>query len=174
MARRRNASGSSLGDGYAFEAARRHPAYRSIAVTIPMPVPLARLRTVSYAYPTQVQMRTRNVRIPLKVRPATKFITTKVRVRVPRRLPTVSPSYVSLDRNRLTIHSKRRLRKLNETEYNRRRYQEFKERSRKARNGQLDSVKADRYGMLGEAYRRGYSIRRLADVALVARAIGGA
>lgn len=144
---------------------------RTIAVTVPYPVSAKLSRTVTYPYPKQIQRTSKVVRVELYPRKQF-YRLAKVTVRMPRALPIVRGSYVSIDRNRLNIHSKRQLRRLLDAEYNRRRYNEHKSNRRKARNGQLDSVRSDRLGMLAEAQQRGWSARRLADVAMVSRALG--
>lgn len=147
--------------------------YSTVYVNVPVPSYL-RTRTVSYSYPKQVSRARRVIRRPLLVNRNTRYELRRIAVRVPRHLPLVKPSYVSLSRGRLTIHSKRQLHALMEKgEFNRERRSERKDRGRKARNGQLDSVVSDRFGILGESLRRGFSAAGLADAALVSRGLGG-
>lgn len=140
-------------------------------VTVPLPVTL-RVRRVSYAYPIQRQRMRRSIRValaPLR----TRYELRRVAVRMPRRLPALAGSYVSVRPGRLTIHSKRQLRRLMEFEYNRYRESERKGRRRKGRNGQLESIRRDRLGIVAEAVRRGMSASSIADAAMVSRALGG-
>ena len=67
----------------------------------------------------------------------------------------------------------RAVRRLLRSEPNRRRYRERKTRRRHARNGQLESVRSDRFGIIANAYYSGASVERVADAALVSRALGG-
>lgn len=152
---------------------RRRPS-RSVVVTVPLPRPLARrVRRVTYVYPRSRVQATRVVRVPLAPK-ARGFVLRRVLVLLPAVLPSAEPSYVSVDRGRLNIHSRRQqLRQLRRFELNRRRYQEHKDGRHKARNGQLESVSSDRFGIIAEAHRRGLSARRLADAALVSRALTG-
>lgn len=147
---------------------------RSVVVVVPLPRPLARrVRRVTYVYPRSRVQSTRVVRVPLAA-PRRRFFLTPVRVVLPSVLPSAEPSYVSVDRGRLNIHSRRQqLRQLRRFEMNRRRYEEHKDGRSKARSGQLASVRNDRLGILSAAARSGFSARRLADVAMVVRALGG-
>lgn len=138
-------------------------------IRIPVPVSL-RVRTVSYPYPSQQQRLRRTIVKPLTpLREPYRMRT--IKVRSPRTLPVVAGSYVTVRPHRLTIHSKRQTKNLLEREYNRRRYSERKDRRRMARNGQLDSLRSDPYGLVAEAARRGLSPERIADAALVARSL---
>lgn len=169
----------------------RRPRTRTIAVTVPYPVSRPLVRTVNYTYPLQRQLVKRTIRVPLvakviahgsKSRPAvtpgwTGYRMRRIKIQVPAHLPLVKGSYVSteLDRRgqpRLSIHSARRLERLMHRENNRRRYQENKSNHRKYRNGQLDSVRGDKLGMIAHAVLRGYSPRVIADTAMVSRALG--
>lgn len=124
---------------------------------------------MSYAYPSQIQRSRRVSRKQLRPLPV-RYRLARVAVRVPRTLPLVKNSYVSLDRyGRLTRHSRRQLVAAMATENNRRRYLEGKRRHRRANHGQLDSPLRDRLGIVAEAHRRGMSIEAIADAALVAR-----
>lgn len=144
-----------------------------ISLYVPMPVSLARrVRTVPYPYPRQRQLRKNVIRVPL-ARPGGRFVFKKVRMRVPRVLPLVAASYVSMTDSGLSIHSSRQTRRLLDREFNRRRYQEHKTNRRRARHGQLESVRSDRLGMLGAAARAGFGARRMAEVAMVSRGLGG-
>lgn len=99
---------------------------------------------------------------------------TRVHVRIPHHLPIVPASYVTIDRKRrLNIHSKRRTLSKLLTESNVRRYNERKGRKRQARNGQLESINSDRLGIVAEAHHRNLNVNRIADAALVSRALGG-
>lgn len=150
-----------------------HP-YSVVPVEVWLPRPVAqRARREIYTYvpPRQIRRKRRVIRYAL-LRPRAKFVKVKVRLRVPRKLPLARASYVSLDRDRLNIHSTYQHQKaIDRGELNRRRREEGKPGHRKARNGQLDSPRALSYGAVGEAYRRGESIGRIADAAAVARAI---
>lgn len=134
-----------------------------------------RIRNKVYPYPVPRQVRPRKTfRIPLRVRPRSRFVRRRIRIRVPNHLPVVQPSYVSVDRNRINIFSARQRRRLfANRELNRRRYEEKKTHRRKARHGQLDSVSRDRFGIIGRSYRKGRSINGIGDAALVSRAIEG-
>lgn len=143
---------------------------RTITVRVPLPVSMPRARTVSYPYPSQRQLNNRVIRIPL-LPPRQRFVVRQVKVRLPHFLPALGGSYVSVVPGRLNIHSRRQTKRLLEREFNRRRYEEHKTRSRKARHGQLESVRKDRFGILAEAARRGLGARAMADAALVSRAL---
>lgn len=182
-------------DEFNFAENRRYgissPLSRLITVKLALPRPLAlRARREVYTYPIPVQsvLHTRVIRRPLWLpsraerassRPGAlhqvksyPWVMTKVRIRVPRRLPAALPSYVSVHRDRINIHSRRQLQALLASgELNRRRYSEHKTNRRKARHGQLDSPGATAFGLVRRAYRSGAGVHRLADAALVARAI---
>lgn len=155
---------------YSSVSSTRYPT--TVYVTVPVPSYL-RTRTVSYTYPYQYSRARRVVRVPLVVRP-TRYELRRIAVRVPRHLPLVKPSYVSLVRGRLNIHSRRQTRVLiQKGEFNRARNEERKGRRRQARNGQLDSVRSDRHGIIAAANAMGLSPQRIADAAMVSRAVGG-
>lgn len=100
------------------------------------------------------------------------MVQTHVRIRLPRFLPMVYGSYVSLTDDTLNIHSENQLRRLQDAqEFNRRRYVEHKGNHRQGRNGQLDSPGSRRFGSVAEAVRRGRSIAEIADAGMAARAI---
>lgn len=145
-------------------------AIRRVTVVVPMPVGL-RPRIAYYKYPSPRQRSRRVIRQPLGRRG--RYVLRKVAVVVPRTLPTVRGSYVSVDRyHRLNIHSHRQLRSVLDREYHRERYSEDKRNRRSARNGQLESVRADRAGIIGAAAAMGVGAAQLADTALVSRALG--
>lgn len=151
---------------------------RILTVKVYLPRPVARqVRREVYTYPYPAQMRkARHVlRYSLLGSHAPRsvaWVPAKVRVRIPTRLPLVRGSYVSLRRGMLNIHSAQQLRStLAKGELNARRYSERKTNKRRARHGQLDSPGARHLGLVAEAYRRGASVDRVADAALVARAI---
>lgn len=168
----------------------RIPRKKVIHVKVNVPVSVAKDldRTVHYSYPRQRQLNTRVLRTILKS-PREKFVPRKFSVVVPKKLPYVKGSYVTAHNRMssaklgrswnilpspvLSVHSKRQYRKLMEREYNRKRYSEHKSNGRKARNGQLESVRSDRLGLIGFAVARGYGMRKIADAALVSRALGG-
>lgn len=156
---------------------RRHEKILAVKVYLPRPVArMARREVYTYPYPRQLQKRRHVIRMSLLGSLGSsraEMVPVKVRIRVPRYLPLVRGSYVSLGRGRLNIHSYHQLRRLYELEKNRRRYSEGKGNRRKARYGQLDSPGSTRFGSVAEAQRRGLSIDRIADHALVARAILG-
>lgn len=147
---------------------------RVFTVTTYLPRPVAykvRREIYPYPYPNQLQKRGRVIRLAL--RPSrVPYVKAKVRIRLPRQLPLVRGSYVSLTGDRLNIHSYRQVKGLiNAQEFNRRRYSEYKRNHRKASHGQLDSRGSQRLGLVANASRRGYSIDKIADAALVARAL---
>lgn len=170
---------------------RARPAGRvvSIKTYLPLSVALrARNKIYTYKYPSQMRKKGRVIRLPLKSyskalerhgvrkgrsrRVMNQMVPVKVRIRLPRMLPEVYGSYVSLARDTLNIHSHNQLRRvIDAQEFNRRRYSEYKGNHRKARHGQLDSRGARRFGAVAETYRRGGSIDAIADAALVARSI---
>jgi len=145
-----------------------------LAVRVSLPVSVARrARNVIYPYPyPQQKQRLRHaLRLALVPR-RTRYVPTKVRIRLPPTLPVVRGSYVSIDRrNRLVIHSRRQTARLLDREYNRRRYQETKTRNRRARHGQLDSVRSDPHGIIARSVATRGGIRSIADAALVSRAL---
>lgn len=132
---------------------------------------IARREIYPYPIPKQIQKRGRVIRLSLRPTRG-RYVKTKVRIRVPLHLPLVRGSMVSLDRNRINIHSHYQLRRaLDAQELNRRRYSEYKRNKRKASHGQIDSGGSQRFGAVAHAYRRGASIDQIADAALVARAL---
>lgn len=139
---------------------------------LPVPVAkVARTKIYSYPYPKQVRLKHRTIRVPLIRR--RNLVKTKIAIRLPRRLPLVRGSYVSLADGRLNIHSKYKLERMinHAREFNTRRYSEHKANKRKARYGQLDSGGSQRFGSVAEAYRRGNTIDKIAEAALAVRAI---
>lgn len=132
----------------------------------------ARREIYPYPYPKQRSKAGRSIRLSL--RPSSgPLVKATVRIRMPRRLPVVGASYVSLSDGRMTIHSRKQLRRLQDAqEFNRRRYTEHKGNYRKGRYGQLESGGSQRFGLVANAVRRGDSIDKIGDAALVARAIG--
>lgn len=131
----------------------------------------ARREIYPYPYPSQIQKRGRVVRVPLALR-RERFVPVTVAIRMPRQLPVVRGSYVSLSRNRINIHSRKQVERLEDAqERNRRRYVERKGNHRKARYGQIDSRGAAHLGIVAESFKRGNSIDQIADAALVARAL---
>jgi hypothetical protein len=153
-------------------ARKRRSSPTSITVNVPVPVN-STVRTVRYSRPYQIQRNTKTVRFALSPVKPRAFVMRKVKVQLPRHLPSLAGSYVSVRRGKVNIHSRRQLRRLMEREYNRRRYQEHKTSRRHARDGQLSSMRSDPTGIVSAAASRGASIRQLGDAALVARAIIG-
>lgn len=151
---------------------------RTVSVSVLLPRSIAqeaRREVYSYPFPKQRQLRRRTLRYNLNYYHEP-YVRTKVRIRVPRVLPLVRRSYVSLSgiRPRLSIYSSAATNSAIERgELNRARYLDGKSNRRKARNGQLDSPGANAYGILGRSVKAGMSIARLADSALVARAMSG-
>lgn len=146
----------------------------SVPVYLPLPVALKARRKI-YTYPLLAQKRLngRVIRTPLKKHRGP-VVLTKVRVRIPRRLPAAKPSYVSISRGKLNVHSRLQLRRLLAAgENNRRRYQESKTNRRRARYGQLESRGSTAFGAVAAAAQNGYSTNRIADTALAVRAILG-
>lgn len=147
----------------------------TIAVRTYVPLSVARRagsELLTYRNPHQRIHRRRNRRLVLS-RPRSRFVPVTFRLSVPSRLPAVRPSYVSLNRGRVNVMNSRAVRRLLRSEPNRRRYRERKTRRRHARNGQLESVRSDRFGIIANAYYSGASVERVADAALVSRALGG-
>lgn len=144
----------------------------TLETLLPLSVALqARNKVYPYPIPTQKRLRGRTIRLALTP-PRQPMVRTKVRIRLPRILPRVRGSYVSLRRGVLSVHSKRQLNAaLAGGALNTRFYQEHKTNHRKGRHGQLDSPGARAFGSVAEAYRRGWSIGKIADAALVARAV---
>lgn len=154
---------------------RYQVAGRTLYVTTLLPRSVAykaRREIYPYPYPKPLQKRGRTIRLSLRRRSGP-LVKATVAISLPRQLPVVRGSYVSLGRNRLNIHSRNQVRKvLDAQEFNRRRYVERKGNVRKARYGQLESRGSRRFGLVAAALRRGDSIDKIADAALVARAIG--
>lgn len=131
----------------------------------------ARRKVYAYPLPLQRQLRGRVIRKPLKEL-RTKYVPAKVRIRVPEKLPLARASYVSIRRNNLNVHSRNQTARLFDVgELNRRRYQEFKGNSRRAGYGQLDSPGSTAFGIVAHTARRTRDIAKIADAALVARAV---
>lgn len=146
----------------------------AVKVYLPRPVAkMARREVYTYPYPQQIQKRWRVARYLLRSSKKHKFVPVTVRIRVPKRLPLVRASYVSIRNNMLNVHSYHQTRREYERNLNTRRYSEHKGNRRKARYGQLDSPGATAFGAVAEASRRGWSIDRIADSALGARALLG-
>lgn len=146
-----------------------------LSVDVLMPRSLAartRREIYPYPFPEQRQLPSRVIRQRLSA-PREPVVRTRVRIRLPRHLPLVRGSYVSIRKGVLNVHSSRQLAAaVSRGELNRRRYQERKRHRRRAHHGQLDSPGAGRFGLVGLASRRGRSVGRIADAALVARALG--
>lgn len=145
----------------------------AVPALLPRPVALrARREVYSYPFPSQKRRARRAIRLSLRVHGRHPYVHTMVRIRLPRTLPLVSSSYVSFTPTRLNIHSARQLRNVvDRRELNRYRYLEKKSHRRRARYGQLDSPGADAFGSVAASAARGLSVQRVADAALVARAI---
>lgn len=171
MARRRAARSSQLRSS----VPEARPRYRVVTVHVPLPVSKARqIRTVLYPYPSSRMRRNSVVRVPLVPnggRRPKRFVWRPVRVIVPAVLPFVAGSYVSVSRDRLNVHSLAQLTRLMDREFNRPRYDEEKTNRRKARHGQLESVRSDPYGIIAAAARSRAPTRVVADAALVSRAL---
>lgn len=144
----------------------------AVVVTTPVPRSLS-ARTVNYAYPSPMSRARRVVRQALyRGAPRPGYVLRRFVVLLPHHLPRVARSYVSFRPGILNIHSRRQARRLLDREYNRRRYFEKKPNRRKGRNGQLESVRGDRLGLISEAVNRGYGPERVADAAMLSRALG--
>jgi len=153
---------------------RPRPGGRVIPLRVRVPASIARevsSRIYTYRSPQQVRPRSRVYRRAFRA-PRGRFVPVVARVRVPRYLPKVSGSFVSVDRGRLNVHSRRQHRRLMRREYNRVRYSERKSRRSMARLGQLDSRFRDRHGIMGFAVHRESDVGRLADAALFVRSLG--
>lgn len=140
-------------------------------MSIEVPRSLSRLVPTNLDVPriAQRQHRNRHITVPLR-RSRRRFIRRRFRLRVPK--APVRTAYMSLDRfNRLRIYSARSTARLLATEHNRRRRNERKSRRRKGNIGQLDSVRSDRFGIIGRAASRHRSPGRVADAAMLSRAI---
>lgn len=156
--------------------------YKLVSVPAYLPRSIAnQARREIYTYPTIKQRRLtrRALRLGLITHGDSHYLRepwhkVRVRIRLPLRLPLARGSKVALRRGQLVIHSAANLRRqLERRELNRRRYMEGKGNHRSARHGQLDSPGATRFGLVKRAYEAGFGIKRIADAALVARAIGG-
>lgn len=159
----------------------------AVRVRVLLPRSIAyKVRRVSYAYPERIQRERRTVRVQLRPKKES-YVARNVLVVAPAALPASEGSYVSVRDLRPSVvranaelvhHSRRQFKRLmignrrRPSEYNRRRYEEIKGRHRMARNGQLASVRRDDAGIIGANYRAGVSAARLADAALVSRALG--
>lgn len=159
-----------------FPERRYEVAGRILRVTTYVPRPVAhrvRREIYPYPYPKQIQKKGRSVRVSLKPLRGP-YVKAVVRIRLPRRLPAVRGSYVTVRPKLLTIHSRNQLeRTINAQEYNRRRYAERKGNKRKAWHGQLDSRGNSYLGIAAHASRSGKSIDQIGNAALAARAIAG-
>lgn len=156
---------------------RKSPRFTTLRLQVYLPSSVSKIvrrEVYPYPYPSQRQLRGRVIRHKLR-RQRERMVRTTVRVRVPAGLPLARPSYVSVERDRLNIHSRKQTRKQNSPmSKNRRRYSHGyreKDHKRRARYGQLDSPGATRFGSVAEAARRGQSIDRIAEAALASRAI---
>jgi len=151
---------------------------RTYTQTVTVPVPRnidIPTRPLPYPPPRQASSWNRARRLNLRqpgAREEPRFRLARVRIAVPRRLPRPRPSVTAVTPNRISVYTRRRTRALLARENNRRRNNERKERRRRPQHGQIDSVRADRAGMLAYGAQRGYSASRMADIALVSRAFG--
>ena len=149
----------------------RRPRGPVLTVRLQLPRSLAlraRREVYSYPFPRQRQFVSRVLRRRLGRR-RERFVDARVRIRLPRVLPLVRGSYVSVRGGVLNVHSLRQLeRVLAAGLLNERHYEEWKSNRRKACNGQLDSPGATSHGLVAHAARRGLGMARLADAALVA------
>lgn len=148
--------------------------YRVLTVKVALPLSVsrrARNEVYTYPMPRQRQRMTRHIRVPLQKRKEP-YRVTRIRIALPRVLPSALRSKVAVRAGHLVIYGSRNVeRTFQRLELNRRYYGEHKSNVRQARWGQLDSPGADRFGIVAEAARRGLSIGRIADAALVARAL---
>lgn len=103
--------------------------------------------------------------------PDRKTIERRIGVIIPRKLPRVPPHYVDLRRNILTVHSQQAHARVLAREPNRRRYEEKKSQRVHARDGQLGSMRHDRYGILAAAVSRGMDVQSLSEAAMVVRGL---
>lgn len=145
-----------------------------LRITTYVPRPVAqrvRREIYPYPYPNQKQKRGRAIRLALAPTRGP-YVKATVRIRMPRRLPIVRGSYVSVTPKLVTIHSRNQVERLeNAQERNRRRYTERKGFHRKGRYGQLDSPGSRRLGIVAKVAQRGGSVDQIADAALAARAM---
>lgn len=157
-----------------FIDSRTNTSHRLLSVSAFVPrsmVSQTRREIYPYPHPLALQKRGRAIRIPMALRNEP-YVKTRVRIRLPKRLPLVRGSYVSITPERLTIHSRNQLhRAIASGERNRHRYVERKTNHRFGRHGQLESRGSAAYGLVAFAARKGWSANRIADQALVARAI---
>lgn len=86
----------------------------------------------------------------------------------------IRPSVVMVSPRGVTVAPRRRARRILAVEPNRKRKEERKfRRARRYLFGQLDSLKSDRFGLVGRAFSTGSPIGSIAQAALVTRAIDG-
>ena len=71
----------------------------------------------------------------------------------------------------LRIYSQRRVRRVLDSEYNRRRLDDKEGRKKRKSAGQVHSLRSDRHGLMGAALRNGRVGRQLEYAAMVSRAI---
>lgn len=153
---------------------RRSRTTRTITVQVPRLSGVNRVgnQTLRYKPPNQRQAHTRYLRsLPVHHVPR-RLQLESVAIRIPRKLPRAMPSYWFIDRrNRLTIAPRRATNRLLLGEAHRPRYDERKTRRRKARHGQVDSMR-----ILGQRTRlaiaAGLGPNAIADAAMIDRAEG--
>lgn len=156
-------------------------AVNSNILTVPTLLPPAvavKARRKIYTYPgiaLAPLMWGRTRQLPLQKRSRQRLVPVAVRIRVPRRLPSVPSHMVTFypSRGYATVHSRKQIAAAVAApgELNRRRYAERKDYRRRARNGQLLAPGALAFGSVSALTRLGADPRRIADAALVARAI---
>lgn len=153
-------------------ASRRHP--RSITVSLDVPARFAhRVPESLVARPPRQRLARRSWSVVPLALSAGPTVRKSVKVKYFTNWK-VKPSYTIVSRRRgkpvLKIASAKRVNRLLSTEFNRRRYDQ-KTRRKVANAGQLDSLSRDTYGLI--AANRFYGVSRIADAALVTRALGG-
>ena len=153
-------------------ASRRHP--RSITVSLDVPARFAhRVPESLVARPPRQRLARRSWSVVPLALSAGPTVRKSFKVKYFTNWK-VNPSYSIISRRRgkpvLKIASAKRVNRLLSTEFNRRRYDQ-KTRRKVANAGQLDSLSRDTYGLI--AAKRFYGVSRIADAALVTRALGG-
>lgn len=151
----------------------RHVGARStVNVTIDVPVQYANRFPSFLRAPAPYSRQRRRGVVSVQTTPFAKTVRRRFRVSVPRHSPR--PSYVAVDRRgRVRIYSRAKTKRLLVREMNRKRYAENKVGRRRARKSvaYLGSLRRDTFGLVGSAHARGASPDRLADAAMVSRAL---
>ena len=157
-------------------ARSRNKRRRNNAVSVTINVP--------YRYASRIPRRVSFRRAPRFLAPARtrrlsvapmrgRKVRRRVRVVVPRRVPPSHKGYLMWRPGSLTIYNRRSTENALLSFDNRKRNKEVKRRRRRKSDGQAHALRRDRFGIIGDGLARNVGAKRLNDLAMVVRALGG-